>query len=72
MCVCDVMTSCPTFIRNLHNITTVTQHEAAVPLQSAYTLGGVGKWVFNQGHLEHLLLSPQPAFHPAPGERRDR
>lgn len=47
-------------------------NKAGVASQSAYTLRGVGKWVFNQGHLAHLLFSPQPAFHPAPGEQGDR
>lgn len=46
--------------------------QGAVASQSAYTLRGVRKWVFNQGHLAHLLFSPQPAFHPAPGEQGDR
>lgn len=46
--------------------------QGAVAFQSAYTLRGVRKWVFNQGHLAHLLFSPQPAFHPAPGEQGDR
>lgn len=41
-------------------------------LKPAYTVRGVGKRLFNQGHLAHLLFSPQPAFHPAPGELGDR
>lgn len=56
---------CLWVIRHLHN-------KAAVALQSAYKLRGVGTWLFNQGHLAHLLFFPQPAFHPAPGEQGDR
>lgn len=56
---------------NIHQAPTQPDHSPDAALQSAYTLR-VGKWVFNQGHLPHLLFSPQPAFHPAPGEQGDR
>lgn len=72
VCICVCALTQPHHARQSSGTDTARPQSNGTRLQWLCTLRGVGTRLFNQGHLAYLLFSPQPAFHPAPGEQGDR